>query len=70
MSQRGQQASFNEARGTRDIEGKMTRVGASELGQRTSFNSLRRDNPALMPIYSRKVHVFRILFSSPLIEKR
>jgi four helix bundle protein len=28
----------NGARGTRDIEGKATRVGASELGQRASFN--------------------------------
>src|SRR5436190_4002640 len=39
MSQRGQRASFNGARGTRDIEGKVTRVGASERGQRASFNS-------------------------------
>jgi len=28
---------LNGARGTRDIEGKVTRVGASECGQRTSF---------------------------------
>ena len=27
--------------GTRDIEGKVTRVGASECGQRTSFNQSR-----------------------------
>src|SRR5437660_9915940 len=31
----------NGARGTRDIEGKMTRVGASECRQRTSFNQPR-----------------------------
>ena len=41
MSQRGQRASFNGARGTRDIEGKVTRVGASERGQRASFNGAR-----------------------------
>ena len=31
----------NGARGTRDIEGKATRAGASECGQRTSFNRTR-----------------------------
>src|SRR5262249_18903669 len=38
MSQRGQRTSFNGAEGISDIEGKATRVGASEGGQRTSFN--------------------------------
>jgi hypothetical protein len=33
-----QGASFNGAEGISDIEGKTTRVGASERGQRTSFN--------------------------------
>jgi len=30
---------LNGERGTRDIEGKVTRVGASECGQRASFKS-------------------------------
>lgn len=33
----GNSVMVNGARGTRDIEGKVTRVGASECGQRTSF---------------------------------
>jgi len=53
MSQRGQRTSFsrsresddpvlvNGARGTREIEGKVTRVGASECGQRRSFKTER-----------------------------
>jgi hypothetical protein len=39
MSECGQRASFNAADGISDIEGKATRVGASERGQRESFNS-------------------------------
>jgi hypothetical protein len=39
MSECGQRASFNGADGISDIEGKATRVGASERGQRGSFNS-------------------------------
>jgi hypothetical protein len=36
-------ASFNGARGTRDIEGKVTRVGASELGgERVSMERVGR----------------------------
>jgi len=31
-----------------DIEGTAARVAASECGQRASFNSLRRDKPALI----------------------
>ena len=34
---------MNGAEGISDIEGKATRVGASERGQRASFNSLRAD---------------------------
>src|SRR5207247_3031949 len=34
----GERTSFNGAKGMSDIEGKVTRVGASERGQRTSFN--------------------------------
>src|SRR5215472_8441607 len=34
------------ARGTRDIEGKATRVGASEAGKRASFNNRRDQRPA------------------------
>ena len=34
----GQRVSFNGAQRTRDMEGKVTRVGASERGQRVSFN--------------------------------
>jgi hypothetical protein len=34
----GQRVSFNGAQGTRDMEDKVTRVGASERGQRASFN--------------------------------
>jgi hypothetical protein len=37
----GRLSAANGAHGTRDIEGKMTRVGASECGQRTSFNQPR-----------------------------
>ena len=41
MSGLGESGKLNGARGTRDIEGKATRVGASECGQRTSFNRTR-----------------------------
>ena len=36
----GDSVLVNGARGTRDIEGKATRVGASELGKRASFKSV------------------------------
>ena len=39
---------LNGARGTRDIEGKVTRVGASEHGLRTSFKTERERNPQLL----------------------
>jgi hypothetical protein len=35
----GNSVLVNGARGTRDIEGKVTRVGASQCGQRTSFKT-------------------------------
>ena len=40
-------SSVNGARGMRDIEGKATRVGASECGQRTSFKTERERNHQL-----------------------
>ena len=39
-------AACNGADGISDIEGKVTRVGASECGQRASFNRRRRDRRA------------------------
>jgi hypothetical protein len=40
----GDSVLVNGARGTRDIEGKVTRVGASEHGLRTSFKTKRERN--------------------------
>ena len=42
----------NGARGTRDIEGKVTRVGASEHGLRMSFKTERKRNPQLLTTHA------------------
>ena len=39
LGEAGDSVLVNGARGTRDIEGKVTRVGASDCGQRTSFKT-------------------------------
>ena len=64
------------------MDGKAARVAETEaaaegikIASRTHVgcilaDSLRHDKQALMPIYSRKLDVFRILFRNPLIKKR
>src|SRR5215212_5847773 len=46
----------NGARGTRDIEGKATRVGASEAGRRASFNN-RRDQRHAVDSSGRRIWI-------------
>jgi len=53
----------NGARGTRDIEGKVTRVGASECGQRKSFNRSRTVSCRLIPQSASRDP--RLLFTDP-----
>jgi hypothetical protein len=67
---------WDERHGRQSREGSGDRGGSRGNQNRVACapgcilaDSPRHDKQALMPIYSRKVDVFRILFRNPLIEK-